>query len=94
MKAWQQAASGNSLTPTVSYLSVVRSGRRSPPWDNTIEGIIAGFERVAAGYVWFHRIRGLRIRDMKIKIQSAVTAATHLSTDPKVGVLNLTYSFF
>ncbi|XP_045456830.1 probable peroxisomal acyl-coenzyme A oxidase 1 [Melitaea cinxia] len=49
VKAWQQAASGNSLTPTVSYLSVVRSGRRSPPWDNTIEGIIAGFERVAAG---------------------------------------------
>ncbi|XP_050343192.1 probable peroxisomal acyl-coenzyme A oxidase 1 [Nymphalis io] len=51
VKAWQQAISGNTLTPTVSYLGVLRNGRRSPPWDNTIEGIIAGFQRVAAGKI-------------------------------------------
>ncbi|XP_037298571.1 probable peroxisomal acyl-coenzyme A oxidase 1 [Manduca sexta] len=51
VKAWQQAAGGNTLTPTVSYISKIYAGRRSPPWDNTIEGIIEGFQRVAAGKI-------------------------------------------
>ncbi|XP_026758677.2 probable peroxisomal acyl-coenzyme A oxidase 1 [Galleria mellonella] len=51
VKAWQQAAGGNALTPTVSYIATVNSGRRLPPWENTIEGIIKGFQRVAAGKI-------------------------------------------
>ncbi|KAJ0182752.1 hypothetical protein K1T71_002121 [Dendrolimus kikuchii] len=51
VKAWQQVVGGNSLTPTVSYIAKVNSGRRSPPWDNTIEGIIEGFQRVSAAKI-------------------------------------------
>lgn len=51
VKAWQQASGGNYLTPTVAYLGKVSSGRRSPPWDNSVEGIIEGFQRVAAGKI-------------------------------------------
>ncbi|CAG9581083.1 unnamed protein product [Danaus chrysippus] len=51
VKAWQQAAGGQTLPPTVSYLREVVAGRRSPPFDNTIEGIVAGFYRVAAGKI-------------------------------------------
>ncbi|KAI5632447.1 acyl-CoA oxidase domain-containing protein [Phthorimaea operculella] len=51
VKAWQQALGGNALTPTVSYIAKVSSGRRSPPWDNTVTGIIEGFQRVAAGKI-------------------------------------------
>ncbi|KAJ8736603.1 hypothetical protein PYW08_007259 [Mythimna loreyi] len=51
VKAWQQSSGGNELPPTVAYLSRVGAGRRSPPWDNTIEGIIRGFEVVAAGKI-------------------------------------------
>ncbi|KAL0851514.1 hypothetical protein ABMA28_007305 [Loxostege sticticalis] len=51
VKAWQQAAGGNALTPTVSYLANSAVGRRHPPWDNTIEGIILGFQRVAASKI-------------------------------------------
>lgn len=51
VKAWQQSTTGNNLPPTVSYLSRVSSTRRSPPWDNTVEGIIRGFETVAAGKI-------------------------------------------
>ncbi|XP_045771180.1 probable peroxisomal acyl-coenzyme A oxidase 1 [Maniola jurtina] len=51
VKAWQQAAAGNSLPPTVAYLGELRAGRRSPPWDNTIEGIVKGFHMVASGKI-------------------------------------------
>ncbi|XP_047519876.1 probable peroxisomal acyl-coenzyme A oxidase 1 [Pieris napi] len=51
VKSWQQASSGNTLTPTVSYISRVGNGRRSPPWDNTIEGIVEGFFNVSAGKI-------------------------------------------
>ncbi|XP_037968819.2 probable peroxisomal acyl-coenzyme A oxidase 1 [Plutella xylostella] len=51
VKAHQQAAGGHSLTPTVSYIAAVGAGRRSPPWENTIEGILVGFQRVAAGKI-------------------------------------------
>ncbi|CAG9117958.1 unnamed protein product [Plutella xylostella] len=51
VKAHQQAAGGHSLTPTVSYIAAVGAGRRSPPWENTIEGILTGFQRVAAGKI-------------------------------------------
>ncbi|XP_060808800.1 probable peroxisomal acyl-coenzyme A oxidase 1 [Amyelois transitella] len=51
VKAWQQAMGGNALTPTVSYISEVSTGRRSPPWDNSVQGVIHGFHRVAAGKI-------------------------------------------
>ncbi|XP_049873454.1 probable peroxisomal acyl-coenzyme A oxidase 1 [Pectinophora gossypiella] len=51
VKAWQQAAGGDALPPTVSYLGRVTTGRRVPPWDNSIQGIIDGFQRVAAGKI-------------------------------------------
>ncbi|XP_026319430.1 probable peroxisomal acyl-coenzyme A oxidase 1 [Hyposmocoma kahamanoa] len=51
VKAWQQAVGGNALTPTVAYIGRLSTGRRSPPWENTIEGIIHGFQRVAAGKI-------------------------------------------
>ncbi|XP_028165831.1 probable peroxisomal acyl-coenzyme A oxidase 1 isoform X2 [Ostrinia furnacalis] len=51
VKAWQQAVGGNSLTPTVAYLAEAAVGRRHPPWDNSIEGIIQGFQRVSASKI-------------------------------------------
>ncbi|XP_073958416.1 acyl-coenzyme A oxidase 1-like [Choristoneura fumiferana] len=51
VKAWQQAMGGHALTPTVAYIGKVSAGRRSPPWENTIQGIIGGFQRVAAGKI-------------------------------------------
>ncbi|XP_053613248.1 probable peroxisomal acyl-coenzyme A oxidase 1 [Plodia interpunctella] len=50
VKAWQQAAGGNALPPTVSYLSG-GEGRRSPPWDNSVPHILDGFQRVARGKI-------------------------------------------
>lgn len=49
VKAYQQATAGNSLTPTVAYIARLANGRRSPPWDNTIAGIVEGFFNVAVG---------------------------------------------
>ncbi|XP_013188650.1 probable peroxisomal acyl-coenzyme A oxidase 1 [Amyelois transitella] len=50
MKAWKQAVDGNVLTPTVSYmLPFVRN--KKPTWTNNADGIIAGFQAVAAGKV-------------------------------------------
>ncbi|VVC95915.1 unnamed protein product [Leptidea sinapis] len=52
VKSWHQARQDSgTLTPTVSYIGRVASGRRMPPWDNTIEGIIEGFHVVAAGKI-------------------------------------------
>ncbi|XP_047985323.1 probable peroxisomal acyl-coenzyme A oxidase 1 [Leguminivora glycinivorella] len=51
VKAWQQAKGGNPLTPTVAYIASVSAGRRSPPWENTVEGIIHGFQQVSAGKI-------------------------------------------
>ncbi|XP_059058429.1 probable peroxisomal acyl-coenzyme A oxidase 1 [Achroia grisella] len=50
VKAWKQAVDGTALTPTVAYLLnyLNNSGRK---WDNTPEGIIAGFQAVAAGKI-------------------------------------------
>lgn len=50
VKAWEQAETGNTVTPTVSYLVAARSGTKVP-WDHTPEGIIRSFEGVAAGFV-------------------------------------------
>ncbi|XP_045509521.1 probable peroxisomal acyl-coenzyme A oxidase 1 [Colias croceus] len=50
VKAWHQAAAGGTLPPTVGYIA--RTGaRRSPPWDNSIQGIVDGFHTVAAGKI-------------------------------------------
>ncbi|CAG4983896.1 unnamed protein product [Colias eurytheme] len=50
VKAWHQSAAGGTLPPTVGYIA--RTGaRRSPPWDNSIQGIVDGFHTVAAGKI-------------------------------------------
>ncbi|XP_068627015.1 acyl-coenzyme A oxidase 1-like [Battus philenor] len=49
VKAWK--TSEGALPPTVAYVGAVRAGRRSPPWDNSIQGIISGFQRLAAGKI-------------------------------------------
>lgn len=46
VKAWEQASKGKPLSPTLAYLS---DKTRPQKWDNSVTGIIKGFERVAAG---------------------------------------------
>lgn len=48
MKAWIQALVGKAMTPTVSYL-VNFSKNSSSRWENNSQGIITGFQAVAAG---------------------------------------------
>ncbi|CAH0405622.1 unnamed protein product [Chilo suppressalis] len=50
VKAWQQARAGSSVPPTVQYLARA-AARRHPPWENTVEGLILGFQQVAASKV-------------------------------------------
>ncbi|KPJ09432.1 putative peroxisomal acyl-coenzyme A oxidase 1 [Papilio machaon] len=48
VKAYKQASEGKSLTPTVAYMAkYLKNG--SHCWQNTPEGIIGGFQAVAAG---------------------------------------------
>ncbi|XP_063899561.1 probable peroxisomal acyl-coenzyme A oxidase 1 [Helicoverpa armigera] len=49
VKAWEQAAAGKPLSPTMSYLS--EKIDRKQKWDNSVDGIIRGFRRVATGKV-------------------------------------------
>ncbi|XP_028031489.1 probable peroxisomal acyl-coenzyme A oxidase 1 [Bombyx mandarina] len=45
VKAWEQNARGEKLSSTVSYIADTRPFGK---WENSVEGIIKGFERVAA----------------------------------------------
>ncbi|KAL0901881.1 hypothetical protein ABMA27_007036 [Loxostege sticticalis] len=47
IKAWEQAKEGKVMTPTVSYMVNFNNNRLK--WSNTPEGIISGFQSVAAG---------------------------------------------
>ncbi|XP_053611166.1 probable peroxisomal acyl-coenzyme A oxidase 1 isoform X1 [Plodia interpunctella] len=48
VKAWKQTLDGKAMTPTVSYmLDYFKSDTK--PWENTPQGIIRGFQEVAAG---------------------------------------------
>lgn len=48
MKAWLSALKGKALAPSVSYLvDWLKSNKQS--WQNTPEGIVRGFQHVAAG---------------------------------------------
>ncbi|PZC74072.1 hypothetical protein B5X24_HaOG208389 [Helicoverpa armigera] len=49
VKAWEQAAAGKPLSPTMSYLSEKIDKKQK--WDNSVDGIIKGFRRVATGKV-------------------------------------------
>ncbi|XP_026758707.1 probable peroxisomal acyl-coenzyme A oxidase 1 [Galleria mellonella] len=50
VKAWKQAVDGTAMTPTVAYLvNYINNTNRK--WDNTPEGIITGFQAVAAGKI-------------------------------------------
>uniref|UniRef100_A0A2A4IZR4 Acyl-coenzyme A oxidase n=1 Tax=Heliothis virescens TaxID=7102 RepID=A0A2A4IZR4_HELVI len=49
VKAWEQAAAGKPLSPTMSYLSEKIDKKQK--WDNSVDGIIRGFRRVATGKV-------------------------------------------
>ncbi|XP_028031521.1 probable peroxisomal acyl-coenzyme A oxidase 1 [Bombyx mandarina] len=51
VKAWQQAAGASQLTPTVAYIRRVTSGRRAPPFDSSLTGLIDAFHTVAAGKI-------------------------------------------
>lgn len=49
MKAWEQAETGEVVTPTVSYLNRHFTIKGKTIWDNSPEGVIRSFESVAAG---------------------------------------------
>ncbi|KAH9633541.1 hypothetical protein HF086_013218 [Spodoptera exigua] len=49
VKAWEQAQSGKPLSPTMSYLSDKISHKQK--WENSVDGIVKGFRRVAYGKV-------------------------------------------
>ncbi|KAG7200556.1 hypothetical protein KM043_001117 [Ampulex compressa] len=51
IKAWRQAASGQSLPPTVDYLAVLARGRKQRPWKNTLTSIVEAHQAVAAGKI-------------------------------------------
>ncbi|KAG7310802.1 hypothetical protein JYU34_003629 [Plutella xylostella] len=48
VKAWQKGSKGKPLSPTEAYLM---DKSPVPKWENTLDGIIAGFRRVSAGKV-------------------------------------------
>ncbi|KAL0267839.1 UNVERIFIED_CONTAM: hypothetical protein PYX00_009994 [Menopon gallinae] len=50
VKQYQNARSGNKLTPTVAYLAQP-AGPGTSPWQNTIESVITGHRQVAAGKI-------------------------------------------
>ncbi|PSN37344.1 putative peroxisomal acyl-coenzyme A oxidase 1 [Blattella germanica] len=55
MKAWQQAVSGMTLTPTVAYLKRSHQDRNRPKhWENTLPCIIRAYQDVAAGFSDLH----------------------------------------
>ncbi|CAB3239676.1 unnamed protein product [Arctia plantaginis] len=49
VKAWDWAATGMPLGPTMSYLKDKNTGLER--WENTIDGIIRGFRKVAVGKI-------------------------------------------
>ncbi|KAF9423220.1 hypothetical protein HW555_001289 [Spodoptera exigua] len=49
VKAWELAQSGKPLSPTMSYLSEKISHKQK--WENSVDGIVKGFQRVAYGKV-------------------------------------------
>ncbi|XP_045540612.1 probable peroxisomal acyl-coenzyme A oxidase 1 [Papilio machaon] len=49
VKAWRTSA--HALPPTVRYVGEARAPRRSPPWDNSLRGVISGFHTLAAGKI-------------------------------------------
>ncbi|XP_015119156.1 probable peroxisomal acyl-coenzyme A oxidase 1 [Diachasma alloeum] len=51
VKAYRQAVSGNTLTPTVDYLSILWKGGKQRPWKNTLTCIVTGHQAVAAGKI-------------------------------------------
>lgn len=46
VKTWQQVDS-TKLTPTVAYLKTAASNGVADSWENSVEGIVKGFEIVA-----------------------------------------------
>lgn len=49
IKAWRQAISGQSLPPSVKYLTLLARGVKQRPWKNTLTCIIRAHQSVAAG---------------------------------------------
>lgn len=50
VKSFEKAEARKPLTPTVSYLETASKGGKAN-WDDSLEGMILSFERVAAGLV-------------------------------------------
>lgn len=51
VKACKKALDGDSLTPTVKYLSVLKNGGKRRPWKNTLTCIVIAHQAVAAGKI-------------------------------------------
>ncbi|XP_046830234.1 probable peroxisomal acyl-coenzyme A oxidase 1 [Vespa crabro] len=51
MKVWRQAVRGNSLPPTVEYLSNIARGTKQEPWDDSLMCIVRAHQAVAAGKI-------------------------------------------
>ncbi|KAL0901877.1 hypothetical protein ABMA27_007032 [Loxostege sticticalis] len=50
VKSWEQMDEGKPLTPTLAYLEQSRNGSQVS-WDDSPEGIVRGFDAVAAGRI-------------------------------------------
>lgn len=50
MKTWQQARSGQTLTPSVAYLNLYSDWRQPRSiWENNMDCVVKAFYQVAAG---------------------------------------------
>ncbi|CAH2049990.1 unnamed protein product, partial [Iphiclides podalirius] len=49
VKAWRGASA--ALPPTVAYLAEARLSRHAPRWRTSVDGIVAGFQSIAAGKI-------------------------------------------
>lgn len=51
VKSWRQAVKGETLPPTINYLTVFHKGIKNRPWRNTLTCIVRAHETVAARYI-------------------------------------------
>ncbi|XP_067010660.2 acyl-coenzyme A oxidase 1 [Anabrus simplex] len=51
MKAWQQAVTGQQMTPTVSYLQTESLYKQTQKWEASLSGIVRAYKEVAAGKI-------------------------------------------
>ena len=53
MKTWQQARSGQTLTPSVAYLNLATDWRQPRSmWENNMDCVVKAYYQVAAGSVF------------------------------------------